>query len=233
MSSLSHYPAYRFTDGSTMPVGTMYCIGKNYADHAREMGGEVPPSPIVFLKPPAAFVQNQGVVRLPSFSTNIHHEVELVVVIGEDCADVSPSSASRVIAGYAVGLDMTLRDLQLAAKERGEPWAVAKGFVTSAPMSEVLPAGRAGAPPSGQTIPFFDVQLHVNDELKQFASTSAMERSVADLVAYCSRVFTLRRGDCIFTGTPAGVGAVKSGDVLRAELSGDFIETIVLTVSVA
>jgi 2-keto-4-pentenoate hydratase/2-oxohepta-3-ene-1,7-dioic acid hydratase in catechol pathway len=229
-------PQFHFTDGSTLPVGTMFCIGKNYAAHVREMGGDAPPDPLVFIKPPATFVPHGGVVQIPELagkpiSTNLHHEVELVVVIGEDCAALAPSDVKRVIAGFAVGLDMTLRDVQLAAKERGEPWAVAKGFVTSAPVSEVVPAGRVAA--DSQEIPSFDVQLHVNDELRQFGSTSAMERSVETLVSYLSHVFTLKRGDCVFTGTPEGVSRVVAGDRLRAELNGDFAETVVLEVSIA
>jgi 2-keto-4-pentenoate hydratase/2-oxohepta-3-ene-1,7-dioic acid hydratase in catechol pathway len=227
---------FNFTDGSTLPVGTMYCIGKNYAAHVREMGGDAPPDPLVFIKPSTSFVASGGLVRPPELngkpiSANMHHEVELVVVIGEDCAGIEPSDAKRVIAGYAVGLDMTLRDVQTAAKERGEPWAVAKGFATSAPISVVIPAARVAA--DLPDVPVFDVQLHVNDELRQFGSTSAMERSVAVLISYLSHIFTLRRGDCVFTGTPEGVSRVVSGDMLRAELNGDFAETVVLDVKVA
>lgn len=205
---------YTFSDGTQLPIGTMYCIGKNYAAHAREMGGDVPASPVVFLKPPAAYVPNGGAVRIPSFSQLVHHEVELVVVIGKDCANVSRAEVADYIAGYGVGLDMTLRDVQSEAKKKGEPWAVAKGFVTSAPISTIVPASQFAG------IPIFDIALTVNSEQRQVGSSAAMERSVDMLISYLSEVFTLRRGDCIFTGTPEGVGAVTRGDTLHAELSG-------------
>lgn len=205
---------YTFSDGTQLPIGTMYCIGKNYAAHAREMGGEIPTSPVVFLKPPAAYVPNGGTIRIPHFSQLVHHEVEVVVVIGENCANVSRQEAGNYIAGYGVGLDMTLRDVQSEAKKKGEPWAVAKGFVSSAPISEIIPASRFSG------IPDFDVLLTVNGKQRQVGSSAAMERPIDMLVAYLSEVFTLRRGDCIFTGTPEGVGPVASGDTLHAELSG-------------
>lgn len=210
----SNNTAYTFGDGSAMPVGTMYCIGKNYAAHAREMGGEVPSSPVVFLKPPAAYLPDGGAIRIPAFSQLVHHEVEMVVVIGEDCASVPRSEAHRYIAGYGVGLDITLRDVQTEAKKKGEPWAVAKGFETSAPISAILPAAQFDG------IPDFDIALSVNGVLRQSGNTRAMERPVDMLIEYLSSVFTLRRGDCIFTGTPEGVGAVQSGDVLLARLGG-------------
>lgn len=205
---------YTFSNGDTMPIGTMYCIGKNYAAHAREMGGEVPSSPVVFLKPPAAYVPNGGSVRIPAFSQLVHHEVEMVVVIGEDCDSVPRNEAHRFIAGYGVGLDMTLRDVQTEAKKKGEPWAVAKGFTTSAPLSSIIPASQFSG------IPDFDIALHVNGHLRQSGTTRDMERPVDMLIEYLSSVFTLRRGDCIFTGTPEGVGPVQHGDALRAELTG-------------
>lgn len=203
-------PHFIFTDGSTLEAGTIYGIGKNYAAHAREMGGEVPASPMVFLKPPAALLQDGGVVVCPPFSSNLHHEVEMVVVIGEDCADVGEKDAQKVIAGYGLGLDMTLRDLQNAAKQQGSPWAVAKGFRTSAPISRILPASLF------PSIPDFDLELTVNASPRQKNTTKLMERSVATLIAYLSAVFTLRKGDCIYTGTPEGVGQVVAGDILKA-----------------
>lgn len=227
---MSDYPEFLCTDGTTLPVGTMYCIGKNYANHAREMGGVVPPEPVVFIKPPSAYLPDGGMVLRPSFSHNLHHEIELVLIIGQDCQHVPKSEAMNVIAGYAIGLDMTLRDVQQRAKERGEPWTVSKAFATSAPISIVLPASRVKP---GNGFPHFDIQLHVNDTLRQFGNTAQMERQPDELIAYLSSVFTLRRGDCIFTGTPEGVHSVVPGDVLRAELNGDFAETIILTTTIA
>ncbi|MBD1206905.1 MAG: fumarylacetoacetate hydrolase family protein [Ignavibacteria bacterium] len=227
--SRSHF---LFTDGTTLEAGTIYGIGKNYAAHAREMGGEVPASPMVFLKPPAALVQDGGTVVCPAFSANLHHEVEMVVVIGEDCQDVPANDAKSVIAGYGLGLDMTLRDLQHAAKQQGSPWAVAKGFRTSAPISRILPAALF------THIPDFDLELSVNNVGRQKSSTKLMERSVATLIEYLSSVFTLRKGDSIYTGTPEGVGQVVPGDVLTARMSpevGTFagVQTLSLTVTIA
>ncbi len=202
---------YTLLDGTTMPIGTMYCIGKNYAAHAREMGGEVPTSPMVFLKPPAAYLPNGSTLSLPAFSQNVHHEVELVVLIGKDCADIQLNDVPTVIAGYAVGLDITLRDIQAQAKQKGEPWAIAKGFRGSAPISSFVSA-------DGKTIPDFELFLTVNGAMRQQGLTTHMERSVAELVAYLSSVFTLRAGDVVFTGTPEGVSAIQFGDTLHAEL---------------
>ncbi len=205
---------FKFTDGTTLPVGTMYGIGQNYAKHAKEMGGRVPKEPVVFIKPPAAYVADGGAVRLPDFSGNVHHEVELVVVIGKDCANIDKASASEYIAGFAVGIDVTLRDLQAKAKADGKPWAVAKGFATSAPISKVVPIN--------EIADYSDLMLSlsVNGDIRQSASAGEMTRSVDMLIAYLSNVFTLRAGDCVFTGTPEGVGQIRKGDKIRAELTG-------------
>ena len=194
-------PMWTFTDGRTLAIGTMYCIGRNYAAHAAEMGAVVPDAPIVFLKPPSAYAANGATVVLPAFSSNVHHEVELVVVMGP----------GRTIAGYAVGLDLTARDVQAKAKERGEPWATAKSWVGSAPVSPVVPAEQAGQGP-------FTLSLDVQGIRTQHGSTAAMERSVAVLIDYLDEVFRLQEGDCIFTGTPEGVAALHAGDTAVAWL---------------
>ncbi len=203
----------RFTDGRIFEHGTMFCIGSNYSLHAKEMGGEVPKEPVIFLKPPQAFVESGGKVMLPSFSELPHHELELVVAIGKDCSSVSRHEAYEYIAGYAVGLDLTLRDIQNQAKKDGKPWAVAKGFFSSAPISPIVPVDEIES-----FAPDFNISLKVNGELKQACNTSEMERSVPVLIEYLSKVFTLRAGDLIFTGTPEGVGIIKSGDRLFATL---------------
>ncbi|MFN8358792.1 MAG: fumarylacetoacetate hydrolase family protein [Candidatus Kapaibacterium sp.] len=196
----------------SIPVGTMYCIGRNYAAHAREMGADVPTSPLVFIKPPAAYVPDGQRVKIPKLSENMHHELELVVVIGKDGDSISPASALEYVAGYAVGIDFTLRDVQSKAKQKGEPWAVSKGFFGSAPISVVVPAQLLPNPNSTT------LELRVNDQLRQSADTSMMERTVEELIAYVSSIFTLRRGDCIFTGTPEGVAEVRSGDIITCSL---------------
>ncbi len=225
------YTNFVFTDGTTLEAGTIYGVGKNYAAHAREMGGEVPASPMIFLKPPAALLADGGTVVCPDFSHNLHYEVEMVVVIGEDCADVPASKAQSVIAGYGLGLDMTLRDIQNAAKQQGSPWAVAKGFRTSAPISRILPSSLF------THIPDFELELSVNGAVRQKSNTTFMERSVETLVEYLSSVFTLRKGDCIFTGTPEGVGQVVAGDRLEAMMKPTegilaAAQTLVLSVKV-
>ena len=202
-----------FTDGNKLEIGTIYGIGSNYSKHATEMGGTVPTDPVIFLKPRAAYISNGGTVLLPNISQEIHHEAELVVVISKTCVNISKEEAHNYIAGYAAGIDFTLRDLQAKAKKAGHPWAVAKGFYTSAPISKVIPAN------SIQDInPFFYFELTVNGVVKQSGTTKDMERPVGLLIEYLSHIFTLHAGDCIFTGTCEGVGPVKSGDKVRCEL---------------
>lgn len=208
-------PELEFTNGEKIELGTMYCIGRNYAKHALEMGATVPEDPIVFLKPPAAYLPDGGEIQLPSYSNEVHHEVELVVVIGKEARGTIVEPVENYIAGYGVGIDLTLRDVQAKCKANGHPWAVAKGFVTSAPISKIVPAGEVG---SSDTI--FNLELKVNGELRQAGSTDYMERSVETLVKYLAEVFTLQPGDIIFTGTPEGVAEVKSGDTVTAELKG-------------
>lgn len=192
---------WTFTDGTSLPIGTMYCIGRNYSTHAKEMNATVPDKPLVFLKPPAAYVASGGVVELPEWSDNIHHEVEMVVVVGADG-----------IAGIGVGLDLTARDVQSRAKQRGEPWAVAKGWRGSAPVSDIVPASAAGNGP-------WDIDLTINGEQRQRVSTALMERTIDEIIAYIDDVFSLQEGDCIFTGTPEGVARCSAGDVAVARLS--------------
>jgi 2-keto-4-pentenoate hydratase/2-oxohepta-3-ene-1,7-dioic acid hydratase in catechol pathway len=194
------YEKIKFTDGYQLEVGTMYCIGKNYAKHAAEMGGAVPKEPVVFLKPPAAYIPDGAEIIIPDFSNNVHHEVELVVAIGKDATDVSKENALDYVAGYAVGIDVTLRD--------------AKAFRTSAPISKFIPASEVGDDN------LFDLELKVNGEIRQQGNTKEMERSVETLIEYLSKVFTLRKGDLIFTGTPEGVGQINSNDKLEASLVG-------------
>ena len=160
---------WQFTDGSSIPVGTMYCIGRNYAAHAKEMGAEVAPDPIVFLKPPAAYSGDNRVVRLPSFSADVHHEIELVVVIGSDTDGCAAHDAWNYIAGITLGIDLTARDVQAAAKANGHPWAVAKSWAGSAPCGPVIPAHQCGRGPWG-------ISLAIDGIVRQQGSTAHMER---------------------------------------------------------
>ena len=205
----------KFTDGKELDIGVMYGIGQNYAKHAKEMGSGVPAEPVIFIKPPIAYISDGDSIELPNMSGNVHHEVELVLVIGKDCKKVSKEEAHLYIAGYAVGIDVTMRDIQQKAKSEGKPWAVCKGFASSAPISRIISAEQIA-----ENDPHFDIELSVNGEIRQKVNTMEMERTVSELIAYLSDVFGLNAGDCIFTGTPEGVGSIKKGDRLKASMSG-------------
>ena len=207
----------KFTDGNEMQAGTLFCVASNYAKHADEMGTKVPSLPAIFLKPPQSIISEGEEIILPEISSNVHHEVELVVVIGSECKNINREDAVDCVAGYAVGIDVTMRDIQAQAKKDGKPWAVAKGFYTSAPLSDVLPSSNFG-----NDIPDFELVLSVNGQERQRERTSAMERDIPMLIEYLSTIFTLMPGDMIFTGTPKGVGQIQKGDRIHAELS-DFI----------
>ncbi len=192
----------------------LFCIGRNYAAHAAEMNSAVPEVPMVFLKPSTAIVRGGGAVLLPAISSEVHHEVELVAVIGKQGKNIKEGDALGYVEAYAVGLDMTARDIQAAAKQKGHPWSVAKGFDTFAPLGQLIPAAAIADPQQ------LSIQLRVNGELRQHGHTRDMIFPVARLIAYCSSIFTLLPGDLIYTGTPEGVGPVKEGDVLEAEITG-------------
>lgn len=187
------------------------CVGKNYARHAAELKSKVPDEPILFLKPSTALIGPDETVLLPPQSQEVHHEVELVVVIGREGKHIPETMALNYVAGYALGLDMTARDLQQKAKESGYPWTVAKGFDTFAPLGPIVPVQDVPNPQQVQ------LRLKVNGDMRQNGNTADMVFSVARLIAYCSEIFTLQPGDLLFTGTPEGVGPVQDGDVLIAE----------------
>jgi 5-carboxymethyl-2-hydroxymuconate isomerase len=200
--------------GGTVPVGKILCLGRNYAEHAREMGSEVPRTPVVFLKPASAIIRDGEKIVIPSISRQVHHEVELVVAIGKGGKFISRGDAFRCVLGYGVGLDMTLRDIQTEAKKEGLPWTVAKGFDTSAPVSEIIPAGEIDDPHA------VTICCRVNGAVRQQSSTAGMIFRIDRIIEYLSSIFTLEEGDLIFTGTPEGVGEVKPGDLVEAELLG-------------
>lgn len=197
-------------------VGTIFCLGRNFREHAIEMGSEVPTEPVVFLKPTTALIDEGDPIRLPAFSRDIHHEVEMVVLIGREGCDIALADAMEHVGGYGVGLDLTARDVQAAAKARGLPWAVAKGFDGSAPVSKFVRA--AGVPDPHR----LDLSLTLNGEVRQSANTSQMIFRVDQTIAWLSRIFTLTPGDLIYTGTPEGVGPIRPGDELVLSL-GDVV----------
>ncbi|MDE2833240.1 MAG: fumarylacetoacetate hydrolase family protein [Bacteroidota bacterium] len=195
--------------GEVLRCGKVLCIGRNYAKHAAEMNHSVPSEPVVFLKPSTALVSPPDPVVLPALSDSVHHEAELVALIGQRCRNVAIVRALDYVAGYAVGLDMTARDLQATAKKRGHPWSVAKGFDTFAPLGSFVSSGAIADPQN------LMLRLEVNGDTRQLGHTANMIFDVATLVAWCSTVFTLEPGDLLYTGTPDGVGPVDSGDALR------------------
>lgn len=205
---------------SRFPVRRVFCVGRNYADHAREMGaidqadGREPP--FFFMKPGDAVVSGEGElsVTYPPLTKNLHHEVELVVALQAGGANLAVDAAKSLIFGYAVGLDLTRRDIQGRAKEKGQPWDMGKGFDQSAVVSVIQPAAQCGHPDCGR------IWLSVNGQVRQDGDLSAMMWKVADIIANLSTLVRLEAGDLIYTGTPAGVGPLVPGDVLAAGVDG-------------
>ena len=205
------------------PVHRIYCVGRNYAAHAREMGMDPDRDPPFFFSKPAdAVVANGTPVPYPPRTANLHHEIELVVAIGKGGRDIPLASALDHVYGYAVGNDLTRRDLQFSAREQGRPWDVSKGFDGSAPVSAIRPSAEMGHPDRGA------IWLEVNGEARQRADLSEMIWSVPEIVAELSTYFELRPGDLIFTGTPEGVGPVRRGDSLVGGIDG--LETLRTTI---
>ena len=205
------------------PVHRVYCVGRNYAKHAREMGMDPDREPPFFFSKPAdAVVANGTPVPYPPRTSNLHHELELVVAIGTGGSDIPLDSALAHVYGYAVGLDLTRRDLQFAARDQGRPWDVAKGFDHSAPVSAIRPAAEMGHLDQGA------IWLEVNGETRQRANLSEMIWSVPEIVAELSTYYELRPGDLIFTGTPEGVGPLQRGDSLVGGIDG--LETLRVTI---
>lgn len=195
-------------------VGKIVCVARNYAEHARELGNPVPDQAVLFIKPASSLLADGGTVVIPPYSRDCHHEIELAVLIGRGCREISAAEAPAHIAGYAVALDLTLRDVQAELKAKGFPWEIAKSFDTSCPLSDFVPAA---AVPDPQAL---RLTLTVNGEVRQDGTTADMLRSVAQLVSEASRYFTLEAGDILLTGTPSGVGPIKSGDRLDAVIGG-------------
>lgn len=202
------------------PVRRVFCVGRNYADHAREMGAidqaEGREPPFFFAKPGDAVVAGEGEVNVtyPPQTANLHHEVELVVALGAGGANVAVDVANSLIFGYAVGLDLTRRDMQARAKEKSHPWDMSKGFDQSAVSGAICPVAVSGHPAYGR------IWLNVNGQLRQEGDLSDMMWKVAEIVANLSTLVRLEAGDLIYTGTPAGVGPLARGDVLEAGVDG-------------
>ena len=202
--------------GALFPVRRIYCVGRNFADHAKEMGATVDRgNPVFFMKPADAIVPGGGRVPYPSGTRDLHHEVELVVALGRDAdGEVATADALALVFGYGVGLDLTRRDLQAAAKAKGLPWDTSKGFDHSAPASELVPVAAAGDVFTRR------LWLEVNGELRQQSGLDDMVFSVADVIHELSKLYALKAGDLVFMGTPSGVAALQPGDRFRAGVEG-------------
>jgi len=197
------------------PVGRIYCVGRNYAEHAREMGHDPDREPpFFFMKPADAIVLSGATIPFPQVTKDLHHEIEMVVALGKGGSDVPVEKALDLVFGYGVGLDMTRRDIQGEAKKMGRPWEMGKAFDNSAPCTALKPVSMVGHPSKGE------ISLKVNGKVTQKADLSEMIWNVAEQIAYLSRLITLRPGDLIYSGTPAGVGAVQRGDRLEGHVAG-------------
>lgn len=213
-------PRIPVAGGGTFPVHRIYCVGRNFVDHAREMGATAPASasergqPMFFMKPADAIVVGDAAIPYPSATSDLHHEVELVVALGKDAPAgvLAVDQAMDLVLAYGVGLDLTRRDLQAAAKAKGGPWDIAKGFDHSAPVSSLVLASEVG------DLTPLELSLEINGELRQKSTLDQMIWNVADILHELSKLYALRAGDLVFMGTPAGVAALKSGDRFSARL---------------
>lgn len=200
--------------GGAFPVRRVYCVGRNYAEHIKEMGNDVRDPPFFFSKPADAVVIDGAPIAYPPQTEDFQHEIELVVALGKDGTAIGEHEALDHIYGYAAGIDMTRRDLQAQAKKAGRPWTMAKGFDQSAPIGTIAPTSAIGHPARGAIV------LSVNGGERQRGDLSEQIWSVPETIAYLSRLVTLKAGDIIMTGTPSGVGAVRRRDVLEGQIEG-------------
>ncbi|HEV7339977.1 MAG TPA: fumarylacetoacetate hydrolase family protein [Bosea sp. (in: a-proteobacteria)] len=201
--------------GGLFPVRRIFCVGRNYAEHTREMGGDPDrEDPFFFTKPSDAVLTGGADMPYPPKTADLHHEMELVVAIGKGGKDIAEVDALGHVFGYAAGLDMTRRDLQAAAKKAGRPWDMAKGFDLSAPVGEIVPAAKAGYPAAGL------IELKVNGKVRQTSDLAKQIWNVPETIAYLSGLVELAPGDLIMTGTPEGVAAVVRGDLLEGTIAG-------------
>lgn len=197
------------------PVARAFCIGRNYADHAIEMGGNPDrEEPFFFSKPATAIIPGGGAIPDPTATQDLHHEVELVVALGKGGSAIAETDALDHVFGYAVGIDLTRRDLQAAAKKAGRPWDMAKGFDASGPVGTLTKVADAGHVDDAA------ITLTINGEVRQSGNVNQMIWKTGEAVAFLSGLVELKAGDIIFTGTPAGVGSVERGDTLHAEVAG-------------
>lgn len=203
---------------ASFPVRRIYCVGRNYAEHAHEMGHDSREKPFFFSKPADAIVVNPKSIQYPSITNELHHEVELVVAIGQSGCQIEKHNALEHVFGYAVGIDFTKRDLQAEYKNKSRPWDLAKGFDQSAPISSIAPFERINS------IEKAEIKLLIDHEVKQIANIERMIWSIPEIITELSQHIELKAGDLIFTGTPSGVGAVEKKQKVTAELSADMVK---------
>lgn len=195
-----------------LPIGKIYCVGKNYKDHIKEMNdSNIDEPPFFFSKPPQSLTQDNS-INFPNDTDNLHYEVELVVYIAKKCKSLSVKEVQNYILGYSVGIDLTKRDQQMIAKRKSQPWDLSKGFDNSAPVSEIFLCNKI--------LDDADIKLKLNDEIKQSSNISNMTWDVAKIISYLSNKITLYPGDAIFTGTPSGVGSIERFDEVKAMIDG-------------
>jgi len=204
----------RLMNGRHLPIGKILCIGRNYSEHIKELGNAPPEAPVIFIKPASSVIGEGEAIVIPPYSHDCHHEAELALLVGRKGKDIPVGQAMEYIAGYGVGIDLTLRDVQGELKKKGLPWEIAKGFDTSCPLSAFAEASDVPDPQNVQ------IRLTVNGEIRQDGNTSMMIHRIPDIVSHMSGRFTLEPGDVILTGTPAGVSRIVSGDALVAEIPG-------------
>ncbi len=200
-------------------VGTIYCVGQNYLKHIQEMQGKIPDAPVIFTKPPSALVHSNTMLQFPIEKGMIHHEVEVVMLIGKSGRRIDKREAWNYVEAYGLGIDFTLRELQTNLRERGLPWLLSKGFDHSAAVTSFLPVPDY---PEFQNIRFF---LDLNEKRQQDGEVNDMVFDVPTILTFLSRTITLKKGDLIFTGTPSGVGRVRSGDTVTIGINGTIEET--------
>jgi len=205
------------------PVSKVVCVGSNYAKHIKEMGSQTPEEPVLFIKPETALCDIRQPLALPQGLGEVHHEVELAVLIGSTLKQATEEHVLQAIAGYGIALDLTLRDLQSGLKKAGRPWEKAKGFDNSCPISGFISAREFTHDPQN-----ISLSLKINGEIRQLGSTADMLHKIVPLIAYMSRFFTLRAGDIILTGTPEGVGPLAKNDELEVTFADNSLTTRVL-----
>jgi acylpyruvate hydrolase len=204
---------YKFQDSEKrVRIGKIICLARTYKEHAREMNATITEDPLLFLKPTSSVIFDNGTIIIPKQSQCLHHEVELGIILGKKGKNICEENAMHSVLGYLVALDITARDIQSVSKKNGWPWAIAKGFDTFAPISDAVTKEKVPDPQN------LDLMLTINGVVKQSANTNQMIYTIERIISFISEIMTLEPGDLILTGTPEGVGEIKEGDVLEAQL---------------